>query len=151
MLAGPRQRASMTSSRSAGMDAGSAPPARATNSRPAARTTRRVMRSLGEVDEDLASHLVSGPDGHRPDLHLAFLIGAAGVADGDLVDAPRGAAAAGDLGGDLRLEAEAVRLEVDALEHLTPEDLVTGLHIGQVQVSEHVRHKGEELIADVVP
>src|SRR5262249_49408711 len=41
---------------------------------------------------------------------LAFLIGAAGVADGHLVDAP-GWAALGDLGGDLRLETEAVRLQ----------------------------------------
>src|SRR2546426_11078735 len=41
---------------------------------------------------------------------LAFFVGAAGVADGNLIDAPA-RPAPGDLGGELRLETEAVGLQ----------------------------------------
>src|SRR5437867_4712615 len=51
---------------------------------------------------------------------LAFLVGAPGVTDRHFVDAPGWPAPAGDLGGELRLEAEAVRLQLDPFEHLTP-------------------------------
>ena len=50
----------------------------------------------------------SGPHAVAPADLLALGVGAAGVGDADLVDAP---AAAGHLGGDLGLEAEAVLLD----------------------------------------
>ena len=55
-----------------------------------------------------------------------------------------------DLRGDLRLETEAVRAELDALQHLAAEDLVAGLHIREVKIREHVRQHRQELVGDVV-
>src|SRR5436190_14491838 len=57
---------------------------------------------------------------------LTFLVGAAGVADRHLVDAPGRPArpAARDLGRDLRLEAAAVAAQLPALQPLAPDDLV---------------------------
>ena len=82
-----------------------------------------------------------------PDL-LALGVRAARVRDADLVDPP---ARGRDLRGDLGLEPEAVLLDLDRLDHLTPERLVTGLHVGEVQVGEHVRRGGEQPVADRVP
>src|SRR5579862_926621 len=69
-----------------------------------------------------------------PDL-LAVGVGAPVVIDPDLVDAPR---APRELGGHLGLEAETVLAQRKSLDHFAAEDLVTGLHVGQVQVGEEV-------------
>src|SRR6266545_788338 len=82
---------------------------------------------------------------------LALFVRSARIAHRNLVNAPRGAALLGDLRGDLRLEAEAVRLELNALQHLAAENLVAGLHVRQVQVREHVRQRRQHLVGDVVP
>src|SRR5207253_1234111 len=68
---------------------------------------------------------------------LAFFVRAAGVGDGDFVDAP-GRPVFGDLRRELRLEPESIRLQLDALQHLAAKDLVAGLHVREVQVREHV-------------
>src|SRR5262245_40164137 len=60
---------------------------------------------------------------------LALLVSAAGVADGHFVDTPRRRFLLGDLRRHLRLEAETVRFELDALKHLPAENLVAGLHV----------------------
>src|SRR4029453_14348433 len=73
---------------------------------------------------------VERPEPILPADLLAFLVGPAVVADGDLVD-PR--ARAGDLGGDLRLEAEPVLLDAKGLQELAPERLVASLHVRQVR------------------
>src|SRR5258706_917879 len=79
---------------------------------------------------------------------LALGIGAPVVRDADLVDAH---AQLGDLRGDLGLEAETVLLDRDRLDHLAPEGLVAGLHVGKVQVGEHGVKKREHAVADAVP
>src|SRR5574337_313222 len=73
---------------------------------------------------------------------LAFFVGAAGVADGYFVDAP---VAFGDFRGDLRLKAEAVRLQAHALQHFPPEDLVTSLHVGELQICADIGEQREHL------
>ena len=71
------------------------------------------------------------------------------VGDGGLVDAE---AMPGDLGREFRLETEAIGAQrPDPLQHLAPEDLVAGLHVGQVQVRQHVREKGQRAVPEVVP
>jgi len=70
---------------------------------------------------------------------LALVVGAAVIGDAHLVDP---AAAAGELGGDLRLKAEALLTDADRLNDLGAEGLVAGLHVREVQVSEHVADQG---------
>ena len=62
--------------------------------------------------------------------------GAPVVGDGDLVDA---CARAGDLGDDLRFEAEAILLDKYRLNQLALEDFVAGLHVREVEIGRHVR------------
>ena len=57
----------------------------------------------------------------------------------------------GGFGDDFRFEAETVLLDWDALDDLAPEHLITGFHIRQVQVGEHVREQREESVAHTVP
>ena len=66
---------------------------------------------------------------------LARAVVAARVGDGNLVDP---ASQLGQLHGDLGLKPEARRLKLDLPEDLAPDDLVAGLHIGQVEVGENV-------------
>src|SRR6516164_4502147 len=79
---------------------------------------------------------------------FAFFIRAARIADWDLVDAQ---VFLGDLRGELRLEAEAVRLQDNAVEDFPAENLVARFHVGKVQVGEQVGSHGEQLVADHVP
>ena len=79
---------------------------------------------------------------------LAFLVRPAVIADGHFVDAefPLGA-----LHDDLRLEAEAVGADGDALQQIGAEDLVAGLHVRQVQIAEHVGDQRQALVDHGVP
>src|SRR6059058_4387808 len=70
------------------------------------------------------------------------------VGDRHLVDA---AAQVRHLGGELGLEAEALRADGQALQDVGPENLVAGLHVGEVQVGAHVGEECEQLVADRVP
>ena len=100
-------------------------------------TDRRVLD-----DADQSAHAVAPSD------LLALGVGSTGVRDADLVDAE---SLAGQLGRDLGLEAEPILLDLDRLDDLAPEHLVARLHVGQVQVGEHVRQQRQALVADRVP
>src|SRR5271170_6742318 len=60
---------------------------------------------------------------------LAFRIGSAVVVDRHFTDPPSGGLFAGDLGRDLRLEAESVAPQRHAGQHLPTEHFVARLHI----------------------
>jgi len=79
---------------------------------------------------------------------LALGIVTAGVGDGHLVDA---AFLLGHFGRDLGLAAESFRLDFDSLRDFAAEDLVTRLHIGEVQVAEHVGKGGQKTVGHVMP
>ncbi len=102
-------------------------------------------KSVGEVVADDAPE---GLDAVFPGDFLAFFVGAAGVGDGNFVDAP---VAFCDFGGNFRLEAEAVGFELDALEDFATEDFVAGLHVGEFEIGENVGKQSEHLVGDVVP
>jgi hypothetical protein len=53
--------------------------------------------------------------------------------------------------GELGLEGEPVRAEPQVGEHLAPESLVAGLHVGEVEVVEHVGEQRQRLVAEIVP
>jgi hypothetical protein len=107
-------------------------------------STGPSRRPAGGVAHDAVhrSHAVPPAD------LLALGVGASVVGDPDLVDPPP---AGGDLGRHLRFEAEAVLFDLDRLDDLAAEGLVTGLHVGEVQVGEDVGDGGQELVADRVP
>ena len=75
-------------------------------------------------------------------------VGATVVTDADLVD--HGARTC-DLGGDLGLEAEAIFLDLDFLNHLATENFVASLHVGEVEIGRHVGEQREKFVADHVP
>src|SRR5262249_20478382 len=55
------------------------------------------------------------------------------------------------LGRDFGLEAEAIGLQGDALKDFAAKDLVTGLHIGELEIGEDIREQGEKFVGDVMP
>src|SRR5947209_5719172 len=81
---------------------------------------------------------------------LSLFVAAAVVGDADLED-PQAGADFGDFRGDLRLEAEAIALERDLIQHRFAEDLVADFHVGEVEVREHVAEAREEAVAQRVP
>ena len=95
--------------------------------------------------------LHDAPDGADPvppaDL-LALLVGSPVVGNAHLKDP---AAELRHLGRDFRFEAEPVLLDRDALDDLAAKDLVAGLHVGEVQVREHVRQQRQQAVAHAVP
>ncbi len=79
---------------------------------------------------------------------LAFFVGAAPVADADLINSQ---AALGHFDGDLWLKAKAVLLDRNRLDNFATEDFVTGFHVAQVDVGEAVRKQGQQAVADRMP
>src|SRR5262249_49547478 len=67
---------------------------------------------------------------------LAFLVGAARIANWHFVDAPRRVAMLGNLGGNLWLKTETIRFKADVGQHLAAENLVARLHVREVEVRE---------------
>ena len=79
---------------------------------------------------------------------FAFLIGAATVRYGHFIDhGPQ----SGNFGRELRLKTETVRFQVNLIEYMTPKDLVSYLHIGEVQVVQYIGKQGQEFITNIVP
>ncbi len=79
---------------------------------------------------------------------LAFCIGAAVIRDRNLVDARPPLRQAG---GHLGLEAESVRSQTEPLQHVPPDRLVTGLHVGEIQVVGHVGEGCQQSIPERMP
>jgi len=65
------------------------------------------------------------------------------IADRDFVNPE---VALGALHRNLRLEAEAVRPDGDALEQFSAEDFVASLHVGQMEVAKHITDTGQHLV-----
>src|SRR5438477_4351226 len=79
---------------------------------------------------------------------FAFLVGAAIVAHWNFINAE---AIAGDLGGNLGLNAKAVRDDRNGSKAIGCEGLVAGLHVGEVEVVKHVGEEGEKPVPGRVP
>ena len=79
---------------------------------------------------------------------FAFRVGAAVIADADLVNL---ALQLGDFRRDFGFEPEAVFLNLNGLNDLPPEQLVTGFHVREIEVREHVGKRGQHAIPDPVP
>src|SRR5262249_43985748 len=70
------------------------------------------------------------------------------VRDSDFVDSD---SQSRKLDSDLGLEPESLLLQLDLAEDLTFEDLKSGLHVGEVEVGEHVRDQSEQPVPDRMP
>src|SRR5579884_1527258 len=107
----------------------------------------------GLIEEAIAQNAVEGVEGVLESNLFAFLVSAAGVADGDLIDAPErfSGTLARNLGRYLRLETEAIGFQLDVVQHFAAEYFVARLHVRQVQISEHVGQRRQRLVGDVVP
>ena len=66
---------------------------------------------------------------------LTFLVGAPPVADANLKHSQ---SALRDSDRDLGLESEAIFLNWDVLNHIPPESLVAGFHVGEIHVGQAV-------------
>ena len=116
--------------------------------RRAIRRPAAVRRRIEIVDQpELEDHCKSFDTVFPADL-LALFIRAPVVADGHFVDAQL---ALGALHHNLRLKAEAVRTDGDAFEQVSAENLVTGFHVRQVEIAEHVGNHREPLVDHGVP
>src|SRR5262249_18297428 len=96
-----------------------------------------TIQHTASIRESVADDAPQGLETVPPADLLPLLIRAAGVADRMLVDAqtpPR------NLGGDFRFEPESVLLQrwQDFFDHFAAENLVAGLHVGQVEIRETV-------------
>src|SRR5262245_39578328 len=92
-----------------------------------------------------------GPDGRKtvaPRDFLAFRKIVAVIRDRHLVEL---VFALENFGGDLRLEIEAVRPDLEVFDHVGAEDFVTGLHVREDRVVKHVGEQREHLVADEMP
>ncbi len=79
---------------------------------------------------------------------LAFIIAATRVGNADLVNFQ---ATARQLCGHLRLEPEPVLLQIQSLNVLPFKELIARLHVGDVEIGEHVAESREYAIAHSVP
>ena len=106
-----------------------------------------VLRVLGLADR-VAHDRPEGGDGVLPADLLALFVRAPVVGDGHFEDA---VAAPRHFRRELRLDAEAARLDGHGLDDLAAEHLVAGLHVRQIEVREHVGGQRQEAVADRVP
>src|ERR1700730_12114025 len=110
--------------------------------------------SCGTLEGDRWLHdrvLQQAPEGAKPVLPadlLAFFVGAAPVADANLIDAQP---PLGYLDCYLWFKAEAVLLNGNRLDDVPTEYLVASFHVAQVNVGEAVRQQSEQLVTHKMP
>ena len=96
-------------------------------------------RSVGPGFFDGVFHqAIQGAKPILPPYFLSLFIGASPVADSYLIDTQ---VAAGELDRDLWFETEAVFLDRDRLNHFAVEGLITGFHVGEIDVGEAIRQQ----------
>jgi hypothetical protein len=83
-----------------------------------------------------------------PGNFFSFFIGPTTVRNWDLVDATF---QLGKSCGNLRFKTETVGFDRYPTQQISSENLVTSLHVREVQVSEHIGQKCQKFISDIVP
>ena len=83
-----------------------------------------------------------------PPNFLSLFIAAAMIGNANFVE-PQ--IALGQFACYLRLEAEAILLDLNAFQNITAKHLIARFHISEIQVGEHVRDEGEKPVANAVP
>src|SRR4029079_19726688 len=88
------------------------------------------------------------PDPIAPSDFLAFLVGAAVIADADLVDPP--AAGKRDLGAELNFTTKVVAGQTKPAHDVSREHLVAALDVRQRLVVEKIENQGTEAIGQIM-
>src|SRR4029077_2643992 len=91
---------------------------------------------------------INGSDSVLPANLLSLSVRPAVVGDAHFIDpgsSPR------NLRDKLRFDTEPVLLDCDAIQVFAPKNFITRLHIGEVQVSKHVREQCEKSVSHHVP
>src|SRR5690349_13484293 len=112
---------------------------------------RRRLRLTPESAEEVElRYMPEGGDAVHPTNFLSFRVRTAGIADRHFIYTGVSFCQARR---DLRLEAESIRgqLGQQRARQLSPNGLVTGLHVGEVDVRQHVAVPRQPVIADGVP
>ena len=76
---------------------------------------------------------------------FAFLVGAAGIADGHFENS---AASLGQLDREFGLDVKGGAFERDALQQIGAHHFVAGFHVREIQVANKVAEKGEKFVSD---
>ena len=90
----------------------------------------------------------NGADAVAPADFFAFGVGASMIRHSHFVDADSHFS---HFSRDLWLETEAVFFNLDFLNDLASENFVAGLHVGEIEVGEHVAERGQEGVSDRMP
>jgi hypothetical protein len=96
--------------------------------------------SSEEIKEEVFEEDVKGADAVFPVYFFSFGVGSTVVGDAHLVEPDL--FYFGEFKGHLGFETEPVFGEMDLLDDLGAEDLVTGFHIREVEVAQHIGKKG---------
>src|SRR5687768_5277580 len=89
-----------------------------------------------------------GRDAVAPGDLLSFLIRSSRISDWYLEDSR---IRPGEPCCDLGLESESLRLERQRPGQLTPHRFIATLHVGEIEIAEHVAQRREHSVADRVP
>ncbi len=89
------------------------------------------------------ANAIEGPNAIPESYFFPFGIGAAIVRNAHLENAQ---AHLGYFGHNLRLKSEAILLDIDALNDVAAKYFVAAFHIRQIEVGEHVREDGKEVV-----
>ena len=88
-----------------------------------------------------------GAEAIHPVNLFPFLIRAAGISDGNLKNAR---ATLGELDGNLRLDFKTLADKRDAFQQCRSNHLVTGFHIGEIEVRNDIAQQGQETISKLM-
>ena len=92
----------------------------------------------GSVEQIISQDAPECGDAVFPGNLLTLRVGPARIRNRHFVNTP---ISFRDLRGYFRLKAEPIGSQTDAVQHLATKNLVTGLHIAQVQVGKNIREQ----------
>jgi hypothetical protein len=103
-----------------------------------------VLRVL--FQKSIFDDTINGSETIFPIYLLAFGVGASIIRYAHFIDAYVGYS--GYFGRNFWLKAKSFFFQIKSLNHIYPEKFITGFHICQVQVIEHITQKSKPFIAD---
>ena len=107
----------------------------------------RALPPLEKLAKAEPENREDGAEAIHPVNLFPFLIRAAGISDGNLKNAR---ATLGELDGNLRLDFKTLADKRDAFQQCRSNHLVTGFHIGEIEVRNDIAQQGQETISKLM-